>query len=692
MRFVRNLLAVSPYNEAFLYMLTEQIDGTAFRELFLEAFQEISNEKMVLIVENEEFGGEGLMNFVLSTLQTHSGSPVDKRFRALFQKELDRKIQETPLSENYLDRSRQLQRMLDLDEISFHIIECCNQYRSDEAFEAYVDRFNSIDWPSMIAEAVGYPFREVQQRISGRKGLLARGLIDIDSRCIGVNRLVSNYLLGVSDSPLGDDDISRQPDSPYPLDSFPVKAFQREFIRELVEKPGPCHLLFYGKPGTGKTELAKALATVTGRKAFLVRYGTTGNMRDRHSAITAAFTLVSKDDLLIVDEADGFLNTGPVFLKSAVDKGWINNFLDECAHKVIWIANETDMIDSSVFRRFSYSLEFKNFSEDQRRRAWEHQLRQNALQKGIDPEMIRHFAKNYEVDAGGISTAFQALNVVAHNSNPNPEKIRQVIETVLEHQEKLAGIVKTPKKMMPVGEVYSLEALHTDVPAEEVITALTAWQKRQESKQPPLPANLLFWGNPGTGKTEFAKHLAALLGKTLDVHRMSDLQSMYVGQTEKNIARVFQEAAVHNAILFLDEVDSLILDRRTAVRSWEGSQTNEVLTQMENFRGICICCTNLLDRLDEAVLRRFTWKVKFLPLTDDGKVLLFRRYFQPRGRLSAKVLKALAEIKGLTPGDFKTVWQRQQYMGQKSTRLESVEALAKEVSYKRCPGSKAIGF
>jgi len=112
---------------------------------------------------------------------------------------------------------------------------------------------------------------------------------------------------------------------------------------------------------------------------------------------------------------------------------------------------------------------------------------------------------------------------------------------------------------------------------------------------------------------------------------------------------------------------------------------------MENFKGICICCTNLLDNLDEAALRRFTWKIKFLPLTTDGKEKLFRKYFQPKGRLSAEIRDALKEIRDLTPGDFKTVWQSQQYRSEGASPLDSVKALKQEVSYKRTRTS-SIGF
>src|SRR5690606_6356820 len=87
--------------------------------------------------------------------------------------------------------------------------------------------------------------------------------------------------------------------------------------------------------------------------------------------------------------------------------------------------------------------------------------------------------------------------------------------------------------------------------------------------------------------------------------------SPYVGMAEKHIAAMFREADLECAVLLLDEADSLLQDRRGAERSWEVTQVNEMLTQMENFHGIFIASTNLMDSLDEAAMRRFDVKVRF---------------------------------------------------------------------------------
>ena len=78
------------------------------------------------------------------------------------------------------------------------------------------------------------------------------------------------------------------------------------------------------------------------------------------------------------------------------------------------------------------------------------------------------------------------------------------------------------------------------------------------------------------------------------VRRASDLLSMFVGEVEKNIARAFREAEDDGALLLIDEVDSFLQDRRGAQRSWEVTQVNEMLTQMEGFAGVFIASTNLL--------------------------------------------------------------------------------------------------
>ena len=123
--------------------------------------------------------------------------------------------------------------------------------------------------------------------------------------------------------------------------------------------------------------------------------------------------------------------------------------------------------------------------------------------------------------------------------------------------------------------------------------------------------NLLFYGPPGTGKSELARFIANRVDREIICKRISDLQSMWAGAGEKNIKQAFQKAEAEEAVLIIDEADSVLFTRERARHPWEISFTNEFLTQMERYRGILVCTTNRLDDLDPASLRRFNHKIGF---------------------------------------------------------------------------------
>ncbi|MGH8502863.1 MAG: AAA family ATPase [Gammaproteobacteria bacterium] len=191
------------------------------------------------------------------------------------------------------------------------------------------------------------------------------------------------------------------------------------------------------------------------------------------------------------------------------------------------------------------------------------------------------------------------------------------------------------------------------------------------------------YGPPGTGKTAFGRWLADRLGVSLHVRRASDLLSMWVGATEKNIARAFREAEQDGALFLLDEVDSFLQDRRGAQRSWEVTQVNEMLTQMENFPGVFIASTNLMEGLDQAAFRRFDLKVKFGYLRAEQAWALLERQCAalsmpaPDTALQPRV----AKLAVLTPGDFAAVARQHRFRPIESA-IAFVQALQAECAMK----------
>lgn len=139
---------------------------------------------------------------------------------------------------------------------------------------------------------------------------------------------------------------------------------------------------------------------------------------------------------------------------------------------------------------------------------------------------------------------------------------------------------------------------------------------------------MCLYGQSRTGKSAYAKYLAEKLGIKAILKKASDLMSPYVGETEINIAKAFKEAGDNKAMLIIDEADSFLQTRQNAQRSWEISQVNEMLTCMESYKYTFICTTNLVDILDEASLRRFTFKIKFDFLQKMQIKTAFKHFFK----------------------------------------------------------------
>ena len=257
-----------------------------------------------------------------------------------------------------------------------------------------------------------------------------------------------------------------------------------------------------------------------------------------------------------------------------------------------------------------------------------------------------------------IRTALRFAQLAASPAKPaarrarTPAKPAPVLDELIERQLKNADLAlgrKPDLVQRPSVTQYSLDMLNVESRYElpRVIAALKARGH----------GCLCFHGAPGTGKTALAEHLAQQLERPLMIRRASDLVSKFVGETEQQMAAMFREAEAEKAVLLLDEADSFLQDRRGAQRTYEVTEVNEMLQGMERFAGIFICTTNLMDSIDQAALRRFTFKIRFKPLTAAQRETMFvvEALGGDATRLDATVAARLAKLDQLCPGDFAAV-------------------------------------
>ena len=239
---------------------------------------------------------------------------------------------------------------------------------------------------------------------------------------------------------------------------------------------------------------------------------------------------------------------------------------------------------------------------------------------------------------------------------------------------------------------YDLSVLNTSIPAQEIVEMVhnaIANDRKSHGKEKGI--RILFYGLSGAGKTNLAHYIAESLGKGIITKNASDILGMLVGESEKNIAKAFEEAKKQKKILLFDEVDSFFRERSYASQSWEITQVNEFLTEIEKFERIVICTTNLLNIMDKAMQRRFHIMVEFKALKDEGVESLLGKYF-PQFDFNEEDIRRISRFQSATPGDFGNLSSRLRFMNQKKVNEKYITDELCKMQEEKELGKRSIGF
>ena len=488
-------------------------------------------------------------------------------------------------------------------------------------------------------------------------------------------------------------------DFTYVLDDAQVLV---SLLRNAVARKEPgVNVLLYGPPGTGKTELARVVAQAAGLDLFEVEYadrdGNSLSGRDRYRSLQIAqvFLKGSVQAALLFDEVEDVFppisseaaqlmaraeQVAAPGTASVSGKAWVNQILESNNVPTLWVTNRIEQIDPAFRRRFAYHLELKSPPPGAR----EGLVRKTLEGVAVSDAFVAKLTERKGLTPAQIRTAVRFAGLVT----PAPETtFENLIDRQLKNADRALGNSASDHAQRPSATTYSLDMLNVES-RFEIPRIVQALQARGHG-------TLCFYGAPGTGKTALAEHIAKALDKPLIVKQASDLMSKYVGETEQKMAAMFKEAEAEKAVLLLDEADSFLQDRRGAQRTYEVTEVNEMLQGMERYRGIFVCTTNLLDRIDQAALRRFTFKIQFKPLLRAQRETMF--VVEALGGDAAlwtdTLHSRLAKLDQLCPGDFAAVKRQVEILDTALSPDEFMDQLEAEHRIKpEVRETRGIGF
>ena len=649
-KFKLNPPLVSPYTEKLMLQLLLEYQG--FAEVFNENVWHYDNIAAALGLPSEMERCDDFRSKVKKLLQARNKTLP--KLTALC-------ANENPIIQQNIDTLTQL---LSLNTTEQTLFRLSVQLRLDEPLKKLSEalpKSNLIGVSELLSNLFGLPKSDIISALKDKGKLLGYGLLERNynpdrfhdyldwGKMLDFDEFISEplneqVLLKVCTKPAIEPSLS--------LDDFAHLNEMKTMMLDYLQSSFATHrkganILIYGAPGTGKTEFATLLGKVLSVSVNNITYmdedGDVISAEDRlNKCRFAQKVLEGQSSLLIFDEIEDVFRAG--FFECSVaqkNKAWMNQLLENNNVPMIWLSNSVSGIDPAFLRRFDLILEMPDLPL-KNKSALITQLTEGKL----SPAYVQHFAKVRSLTPAILSRTIRVAKEL--NTSNFAETLLMMFNQTLKSQNK-------PKiEPLVLGKAdYNLDYVACNDNIHRISEGLKQSRK----------GRICCYGPPGTGKTAWAAWLAEQLDMPLLLKQGSDLLNPYVGGTEQNIAQAFEQAKADNSLLVLDEVDTFLFSREGINRSWERSQVNEMLTQIERFEGLMVVSTNLIEVLDPAALRRFDLKLKFDYLTLKQRLDFAKQQAEILGLplLSEEDLSQIESLNLLTPGDFSAVARRHQF-------------------------------
>lgn len=588
-------------------------------------------------------------------------------------------------------RLPRLARLFGLDAFDIGVLLVCLAVEIDLRYEklyAYLQDDVTRKRPS-VELAIQLLTHTPQARLAARRHFLASSplvswqlvrLLDDAAQPQAQNPLLAKYIKPadrIVQFLLGMDDIDEQlgglADVVRPegtLDGLLLgDAFRRELRGAWPEAAGPAGakphpvMVLMGPAGSGKRSIAQALCAEHRCALLAVNLAA----QPGEAEATRLLGLIEREAILqaaavywhgsIGADAEGEVHEAPHRPRGAGAAVW--RAIDHGRAPSFWAGGEAPGLGRAFVSRGSVALRLPDPDPVQRAQLWQRELGQAHLSPEVD---LAALASRFKLGYGAIVQAAASAQRRAEAEAPLTQRdlfdacrlhSNQELATLARKstpQHRWSDIVLPPDRLAQLREICNHVKYRQRVYGDWGFGAKLTLGKGLA---------VLFAGPSGTGKTMAAGIMASELG--LDLYRidLSTVISKYIGETEKNLSRIFDEAETSNAIVFFDEADALF-GKRSEVRDshdrYANIEVGYLLQRMEEYEGIAILATNFRKNMDEAFVRRLHFTIEF-PFPDDTDRLRIWQGIWPADtpRDAALDLELLARRFEMTGGNIKNV-------------------------------------
>jgi|GEM_PF-2275495 len=362
--------------------------------------------------------------------------------------------------------------------------------------------------------------------------------------------------------------------------------------------------LFRGDPGTGKSLTAEAIANALGMNILRVNFSEVDIDTVSNMITFFASRAERTRSLLLFEECENIFRTNHY---RGTSDGWAKVLFEKFQGVAVFTTNFD--LDFGMTRRMNYVHEFEPETPELRFRILEQEIRNRAgeedwKQTPSKRELLEVVTK-HEVPGGYFQSILKLASALSSNEKLELTALEHAFAQRSKSMDKNKNGAETP--------IISLADVVMRPQQRNLVNRIIELSRTNRSSHPLLPkcVSAIFHGPPGTGKTLVAEAIAHELGKRIYKATAADLLSMFVGESEKAIRRLFSNAMEQDFILFIDEAEGLFRDRSAAVRNWELTQVNELLRQFDEFEGVVLLASNHKDAMDPAFARRIQFHVEF---------------------------------------------------------------------------------